>query len=59
MIEAKIKKKDRINFNCFICHLSKHLIQDYSERIIKDEIMIKKLLTDQGILNSYNFDSEN
>ena len=58
-IEAKIEKKNRMNNNCFICHQSRHLARDCSEQIIKDEIMIKKLMIDRGTLSSYHSDSEN
>ena len=58
-IEVKIEKKNRMNNNCFICHQSKHLTRNCSKRIIKDEIMIKKLMINRGILSSYHFDSKN
>ena len=58
-IEVKIEKKNRMNNNCFICHQSGHLTRDCPEQIIKGEIMIKKLMIDRGILNSYLFDSKN
>ena len=48
-----------MDFNCFVCYLSKHLIRNYLKRIIKDEIMIKEFLTDRETFNSYNFDSKN
>ena len=59
MIEAKIEKKNRMNNNCFICHQSRHLARNCSERTIKGEIMIKKLIIDRRIFNSYHSDSEN
>ena len=59
MIEVKIKKKNRINNNCFICHQSGHFARNCSKRVIKDEIMIKQLIIDRGILNLYHSDSEN
>ena len=58
-IEVKIEKKNRMNNNCFICHQSRHLIQDCSKRTIKGEVMIKKLMIDRGILSSYHSDSKN
>ena len=57
--EVKIKKKNRMNNNCFICHQSRHLTRDCSKQIIKDEIMIKKLMIDREIFSSYHFDSKN
>ena len=57
--EAKIEKKNRMNNNCFICHQSRHLTRDCPERAIKGEIMIKKLMINREILNSYYSDSKN
>ena len=58
-IEVKIEKKNRVNNNCFICHQSRHLTQNCSERVIKDEIMIKKLMINREILSLYHSDSKN
>ena len=57
--EVKIEKKNRMNNNCFICHQSGHLARNCSERVIKGEAMIKKLMIDRGTLSSYHSDSEN
>ena len=57
--EAKIEKKNRMNNNCFICHQSKHLARNCPKRIIKDEVMIKKLMINREIFSSYHSDSEN
>ena len=58
-IEIKIEKKNRMNNNCFICHQSKHLTRNCSKRIIKDEVMIKKLMINRRTLSSYHSDSKN
>ena len=58
-IEVKIEKKNRVDNNCFICHQSGHLARDCSERIIKDEVMIKKLMIDREIFSLYHSDSKN
>ena len=57
--EVKIEKKNRMNNNCFICHQSRHLTRNCSERVIKGEAMIKKLIISRAIFSSYHSDSEN
>ena len=58
-IEVKIEKKNRMNNNCFIYHQSRHLARNCSKRIIKDEIMIKKLMINRETFSSYHSDSKN
>ena len=57
--EIKIKKKNRMNNNCFICHQSRYLTRNCSKRIIKDETIIKKLMINRGTFNLYHSDSKN